>query len=113
MSVCVPFLFVAVAVNCWVAPTLMEGAVGVTAIETTVVFFLLLPHPARTNMQRATTAKAPESHRVKFDMITPPNKVRTRKIFVHTPGGRQRAEGSGMHWHSCSNQPAEPRRPAF
>ena len=62
----------------------MDGAVGVTAIETTVDLFLLPLHPARTNMQRAATAKAPESRRVKFDMITPPNKVRTPKIFVHT-----------------------------
>src|SRR5258708_18954675 len=95
MSVCVPFLFVAVAVNCWVAPTLIEGAVGVTAIETTVDLFLTPLHPASTNTQRATTAKAPESRRVKFDMITPPHKVRTPKIFVHTPGGRQRAEEIG------------------
>jgi hypothetical protein len=35
-SVVVPSEFVPVAVNCWVAPTLIEAPVGVTAIERSV-----------------------------------------------------------------------------
>jgi hypothetical protein len=72
MSICVPKLYVAIAVNCWVVVTGIEGAAGVTAIDTNVsgvtvrLTVALLPPIAAvmTDVPLATPAAIPVAETV-------------------------------------------------
>jgi hypothetical protein len=62
----VPSLYVAIAVNCWVAPTAMLGVAGVTEIAVSVfcVTFVTPPHPTATTITGSRKVKRRQLNRL-------------------------------------------------